>query len=356
VVAWSAFVVLAFIPEALLNPSFQMSYGAVIALIAGYEVVQPRLTRWRAPGGWWRVAVLYVGGLVFSSLLATVATAPFAAFHFNRMTNFGIIANMVAVPLSGVLVMPAALVGVVLMPFGWEALGLVPMGWGIAVINDVAVAIAAWPAAVIRVPAFPIDALAVIVLGALWLCLWRTRWRWGGMAVIAAGCLAAVLARPPDLLVSPDGRLMAVNPPGGHLMMSSLTGQRFTAEAWLARFAEDQPAQLASGEGGGGGLGEGVQCDRFGCLYRAGTHVVALVTDARALVEDCRIATVLISAVPVRGSCPSAGIVIDRFDLWRAGAHALWLSDAGVTVESVRDYRGVRPWARAPEARRRDQP
>src|SRR5271170_3343046 len=106
VVAWSALVVLAFMPEALLNPSFQMSYGAVIALIAAYEVVQPWLTRWRAPGGWWRVAVLYVGGLVFSSLVATVATAPFAAFHFNRLTVFGVIANMVAVPLSGVLVMP----------------------------------------------------------------------------------------------------------------------------------------------------------------------------------------------------------------------------------------------------------
>lgn len=343
-------------PEALLNPSFQMSYGAVIALIAAYEVVQPWLTRWRAPGGWWRVAVLYVGGLVFSSLVATVATAPFAAFHFNRLTVFGVIANMVAVPLSGVLVMPAALVAVLMMPFGGEALGLVPMGWGIAVINHVAVAIGGWPAAVIKVPAFPIDALAVIVLGALWLCLWRGGLRWAGLAVIAAGCLAAGLARPPDLLISPDGRLMAVNPPGGHLMLSRLTGQRFTADAWLSRFAEDQPAELGAAGGPGDEHPVGASCDRAGCLYRAGAQLVALVSDASALAADCRIATVLISAVPVRGRCPSPGIVIDRFDLWRKGAHALWLSDAGVTIESVRDYRGVRPWAPAPEARRRAAP
>jgi competence protein ComEC len=178
--------------------------------------------------------------------------------------------------------------------------------------------------------------------------------------VIAAGCLAACLARPPDLLVSPDGRLMAVNPPGGHLLLSRLTGQRFVADAWLSRFAEDQPADLAAAggeaaDGSGSGAGAGVQCDRFGCLYRAGAQLVALATDARALAEDCRVATVLISAVPVRGRCPSANLVIDRFDLWRAGAHALWLSDAGVTVESVRGYRGVRPWAPAPEARRRAQ-
>jgi competence protein ComEC len=84
-----------------------------------------------------------------------------------------------------------------------------------------------------------------------------------------------------------------------------------------------------------------------------GHHVVALVTDARALADDCRIATIVISAVPVRGRCPSAELVIDRFDLWRAGAHAIWLAENGPVVQSVRDYRGIRPWASAPEQRKR---
>jgi competence protein ComEC len=348
VVAWSAIVVLAFMPEALLNPSFQMSYGAVIALIAGYEVAQPAIARWRADGAWWRFAALYIAGLVFSSLLATAATAPFAAFHFNRIALFGLVANMVAVPLSGVLVMPAGLIGVLLMPFGAEALGLVPMGWGIALINWIAVEIAAWPAAVIKVPAFPIEALAAITVGALWICLWRTRWRWWGGAAVAAGCLAAVLARPPDLLVSADGKLIAVNPEGGRLMLSTLKGQRFTAEAWLARFAEDQPVELAGTAG--------TRCDGWSCRYRTGRHVIVLVMDARALPAECRGATIVISAVPVRGRCRSAERVIDRFDLWRAGAHALWLNADGMRVETVRGYRGVRPWAPAPELRRRDEP
>ena len=352
VVAWSAIVVLAFMPEALLNPSFQMSYASVIALISGYEVAQPAITRWRARAGWWGFPVIYVLGLVFSSLLATAATAPFSAFTFNRIALFGLVANMIAVPVSGVLVMPAGLIGVLLMPFGAEAVGLVPMGWGIALINWVAVEIAGWPAAVIRVPAFPIEALVVIVLGALWVCLWRTHWRWWGVGLIGAGCLAAALARPPDLLVSPDGRLIAINPSIGHLMLSTLKGQRFTAQTWLGRFAEDQPADFAA-------AGAALRCDRASCLYRTGRHVVALVSDPRALSEDCRVATVVISVVPVRGPmrrhCGAAERVIDRFDLWRAGAHALWLNDDGVQVETVRDYRGVRPWAPAPEARRRQE-
>jgi competence protein ComEC len=131
-------------------------------------------------------------------------------------------------------------------------------------------------------------------------------------------------------------------------MLSTLKGQRFMAEAWLARFAEDQPADLAAAA-----PARGARCDRFGCVYRSGRHVVALVTDAQGLAAHCRGATIVISAVPTRGRCRGAPTVIDRFDLWRAGAHALWLHDNGVVVESVRDYRGVRPWAPAPERRPR---
>jgi competence protein ComEC len=261
---------------------------------------------------------------------------------------------MVAVPLSAVLVMPAALIGVLLMPVGGEALGLVPMGWGIALINWLAVETGGWPGAVVKVAAFPVEALAAIALGGLWICLWRGRWRWGGLAVVAAGCLAAMLARPPDLLVSPDGKLVAVatgrtSSGSGPVRLAGAKGQRFTAESWLARYAEDQPQEL-----GADPSDESARCDALGCIYKTGRHTVALVRDPRALAEDCRIATIVISSVPVRYRCASAELVIDRIDLWRAGAHALWLDDDRVVVESVRDRRGVRPWARAPEQRRRD--
>ena len=85
-------------------------------------------------------------------------------------------------------------------------------------------------------------------------------------------------------------------------------------------------------------------CDSLGCIYRAGGQVVALVRDPRAFTEDCRVASVVVSLVPLRRACPSAHTVIDRFDLWREGAHAIWLDAHGVRVESVARRSGKRPW------------
>ena len=88
----------------------------------------------------------------------------------------------------------------------------------------------------------------------------------------------------------------------------------------------------------------GMRCDGLGCIQRVGGQTVALVKDPRALAEDCALADVVVSIVPVRSQCPAAHTVIDRFDLWRSGTHAIWLDDHGARVESVAKTRGNRPW------------
>jgi len=96
-----------------------------------------------------------------------------------------------------------------------------------------------------------------------------------------------------------------------------------------------------------------LSCDGLGCVYRIRGNIVALAQDVAALAEDCRRSDIVISAVSVRGRCPAARIVIDRFDLWRAGAHAVWLGGKGkeTRVVSVADARGQRPWTPARPAR-----
>jgi competence protein ComEC len=88
-------------------------------------------------------------------------------------------------------------------------------------------------------------------------------------------------------------------------------------------------------------------CDSTGCIYRAAGQVVALIHAGDALSEDCRGADIVISAVPVRGQCPHPHTVIDRFDLWRDGAHAVYLAPEGARVVSVAAVRGRRPWTNA---------
>jgi competence protein ComEC len=345
-VAWAAVAVLLISPEELVGPSFQMSFAAVIALVAAYEATQARRLRWRSESGWRGRAGLYLGGLVFTSLIASLATAPYAIYHFNRLAAYGVSANMLAVPLTGLWVMPWAVATLLLMPFGAEQLALTPMGWGIDTIIDIAHVVADWPGAVSLVPVMPMAGLVIATLGGLWLCLWRRPWRLLGVPAIPLGLAMVLLGHTPDVLVADDGRLFAVRDPDGGLLLSSSRADRFEADIWLRRSATE--AALAwpkDGYGAGGRLA----CDGLGCIYSAFGKSVALVQQPGALPEDCQVADVVVSVEPVRIPCLHPGTVIDRFDLWRNGAYAIWINDdGGIDIQSARQTRGERPWVVAP--------
>lgn len=347
-VAWSALAILLVQPEALLGASFQLSFAAVIALIAAYEELKARrLLAGERPSLWRRIA-LYLAATALTTAVAALATTPFSVYHFNRMTWYGVVANMIAVPANGLWVMPWAIAVLVLMPFGLEDLALVPMGWGVDLTLWTARTVAAWPGAVTLVPVLPATALVAFSLGGLWLCLWRRRWRWCGLAGLVVGAVTIAATRPPDLLIDGRGKLFAVRGADGALMVSSRNTARISRATWLRQSGEDDddatPAWPKLGASADGRLA----CDPAGCVYGANGYVVALARSLDALDDDCRRAQLVISTVPLRGRCPSAGQVIDRFDLWRAGAHAVWLDDAGIRIESVNGARGRRPWVVAP--------
>ena len=130
-------------PESLTGASFQMSFAAVIALIAGWEAAagwrrrlhdRAELSRHR----WlWRL-IAGLGASLATTMIASVATGAFAAYHFNRISFLGVVANLLGVPLTGFWIMPWGLLAMLLMPFGLEQLALVPMGWGVAGLDAIA--------------------------------------------------------------------------------------------------------------------------------------------------------------------------------------------------------------------------
>jgi competence protein ComEC len=352
-VAWAAFAVLALLPESLLGPSFQMSFAAVVALIAAWEVLRQRFADWRAGGGVVRRAAVSLVAVGMTTLVAGFASAPYALYHFNRFAAFGLVANLIAVPLTGIWVMPLAVAAALLWPFGLQDWALVPMGWGVEIIIAVAQMVAGWGGAVALLPAMPVWGLVAVTLGGLWLCLWRTRWRLAGVPVIALGLLSIALTRGPDVLVSGDGKLVAVRGADGLLQLSSDRAAPLTRESWLRRAGQEDVTLWPSE---GASLDGQLVCDPAGCLYRVRGQVVALVRDTAALAEDCGAARVVVAIVPVRRKCAGA-LVVDRFSLWRDGGHALWLERDGVVIDSVRQSRGVRPWVpKPPEPRARRVP
>jgi competence protein ComEC len=276
-------------------------------------------------------------GIALTSLVAGAATAPFAAYHFHRLADYGVLANMAAVPITGFWVMPLALLAFVLMPIGLERWALVPMGWGIEAILAVARWVADLPGAAVRVPAIPPEALGAFVLGGLWMCLWRGGWRWLGLTGLPAAALLVLLDRPPDLLISADGAVAALRDEGGELRINDPQKGGIALEAWLERNA--QPERRGWPE-----LSEGGGCDGEGCRATLRGRRVAFTLTLAAAAEECGRADLVITPRFLRHGRCRGSVLIARAALWRAGAHALWLSGEGVRIETVREARGERPW------------
>ena len=139
-------IVLAIAPEALVHPSFQMSFAATLGLVALVQIGMPAL--FAAPDNSATARAALWGGrevamLALASLVAGLATMPYAAFHFHRLTPYGVLANLAAMPVVSALVMPMGLLGMVAMPFGFDGVFWSAMGWGI----DWMIAVAQWVAA-----------------------------------------------------------------------------------------------------------------------------------------------------------------------------------------------------------------
>ena len=203
-VALAAMIVLTLRPEALFGPGFQMSFAATTALAAvfgvmcGMDVVW--LPRWLRP----------VGAVVVSSLVTGLATAPFAAFHFNQIAQFGLIANLMSVPLMGTIVMPAAVLAAVLAPLGLEMAGLWIMDLGLRWILGVAHFVSDLDGSLRHVVTPGPEALALIALGGVFVVIWRGGLRWLGVAPVMAGFLLWHVAVRPQVLIVDSGFLIGV--------------------------------------------------------------------------------------------------------------------------------------------------
>lgn len=346
-VAVTAICLLLLTPESLLSVSFQMSFAAVVALVALYESARAR--HWLTGGrGVAHRAFVYLAAVAVTSLVAGAATGFFAAFHFNNFATYGLVTNMAAVPIMGLWIMPWVLALFVALPFGLEAFPLKMVVWG----NELTLVIARWvaslPGADLRIPALPDMTMALVVGGGLWLLLWTRAWRWFGVVPILAGVALSLAARAPDILIDEKGKVAAVRGASGDLVMISGSRKSFARETWLRRDAQKDDGARADTS----------SCDALGCVYRPDKRpelAVALVRAPEALAEDCARARIVISAVPTFGRCRGPELVIDRFDLWRGGAHAVWLGQGAPVARSVAQDQGRRPWslyARRPDGRR----
>jgi len=344
-VAMAAAVVMLLRPESIIEPGFQMSFAAVVSLVA---VAEWERSRPFAEGRFWPLPGVrhYLRGIAVTSFVGSVATAPFAAFHFDRATHYAVLGNLLAMPIMGFLTMPAAAFAVLLMPFGLDRIPLMVMGWGIEAMLAVGRWVSGLPGAVSITAAWPVSAIVLLSLGGLWIAIWRTSWRWLGITPLIAGVAVIFAVRQPDLLIARDGSTVAIRGADGALRLLRKPTDKFSAAEWLKRDGDDRDFTDAIAA-----PRDGVRCDAEGCVAKAPNGMlVAAASRALALAEDCATADIVVSATPTRGLCAGPRLVIDRFDVARNGAYALWLGK-DLRVENVRTVRGARPWNVWPERR-----
>ena len=345
-VAAGAFIILCVRPEALLGPSFQLSFAAVTGIVALY---QSRFGRWlsdpaRSQGLGARLA-RHLLALVVTGLVAEAMLAATALYHFNRAGMFGVLANLIAIPLTSFVVMPLLLLTMLADAVGLAAPVAWLLGKSLDVLIGVASVVAGWPGAVIRLPMMPDVAYAGIVAGGLWLCIWQRRLRFAGALPLAAGLIAALLARPPDLLVSGDGRHAAYLVPDGRLALLRDRAGDYIRDMWgdatAATTADVALADLP-----------GARCSLDACvadLEAGGRRWRLLATISRDRVPRerfapaCAAADIVVSARRLPPWCAPRWLKLDRAALSASGAVAIWLGPVP-EVHTVAARIGDHPW------------
>ena len=339
--AVSALIVLAREPEALLGPSFQMSYGAVAALImlAGLMRGRGPPPEVRAEGMLGRARAWLRGesvAIVATTFVASLATAPFAAYHFQTANPFGLLGNALTLPLISIAVMPAAVVGVLALPFGldrpiWEVMGLA-VGW----VLKVSAWIAEFDGSMLVIAAFGPGTLTLFVAALVMATVLVSPLR---LLAVLPGAAALALAASPerqDIFVDRSGVGAAVRGRDGRLVAVGKPSS-FVLAQWLKADGDARDAEDAA-------VRSGARCDANGCTVASPDgRVVAFVTGRAAFEEDCARAAVVLSPLYAPSAC-AAPLVIDRRFLLAHGATAIRLTESSASVATGRRPGEARPW------------
>lgn len=344
--AVGALLVMLFRPESLAGASFQLSFAAVASIIALHSTAWARrMFHWRDEGLLARLgrAVL---ALIATGLAVELALIPIALYHFHKSGLYGVAANIVAIPLTTFVIMPLEAGALLLDLFG---LGL-PLWWLAGLSLDALLGLAHLVAesrgAVVMMAAMPPWALGLMIAGGLWLCLWTSRPRLLGLVPFVLGAVAAALSPTPDLLVTGDGRHLAiVDADGTPLLLRERSGNFIRSVIADSAGFDDEPQDLASRPF--------ASCSRDSCvalLDRGGRSWQILATrsaqsiDWQTLVRACAEADIAVSSRWLPRGCTPRWLKLDRATLARTGGVAIYLG-RHPRVTTVAERVGRHPWA-----------
>ncbi len=344
--AVGALLVLLFRPEALAGASFQLSFAAVASIIALHSSQWARRMFQRRDEGLPARISRVLLAMVATGLVVEIALIPFALYHFHKAGLYGVAANIIAIPLTTFVIMPLE-AGALLL----DVAGIGAPVWFLAGLSiDALLGLAHWVAdsrgAVAMMAAMPPWALGAMIAGGLWLCLWTTRPRLYGVVPILLGAIGAAISPTPDLLVTGDGRHLAlVDADGTPLLLRERSGEFIRSIVADSAGFDDEPQPLESRPF--------ASCSRDSCIAiveRGGRRWQILATRSaqsiewRTLVDACAAADIVVSSRWLPRGCTPRWLKLDRGSLAKTGGVAIYLGEQP-RAATVAARIGKHPWA-----------
>ena len=344
-VAVGALLVMVLWPESIAGASFQFSFAAVTAIVTLHSLAPVR--RWLGPREDGLVFRLLRGiaSLLLTGLAVEFALIPFALYHFHKTGLYSVFANLVAIPWTTFVIMPLEALALFLDAVGLGAPLWAATGWAIELLLDLAHSVAGLKGAVATLPTMPAWAFAAFVLGGLWLCLWTGRWRLLGLLPIAVAAVGALSAPAPDVLVTGDGRHLAVLDPSGRpAMLRERSGDFIRSLMSESSGFDGDPSAVSDLPN--------ARCSRDACVAdvrREGRRLRILATrsgqriDWRTLTAACASVDIVVSDRWLPRGCNPRWLKLDRKALEATGGIAIYLGE-NPKVATVADRIGKHPW------------
>lgn len=339
-IALAAIVMLIFDPSDIIEPGFQLSFAATFALIAAFDSVFKRRSASEL-----RIIKLFdiISFMFLTTFIAEMATAPFVIFHFNNFALYGVIANLVLSPVVTLIIMPMVALYFVLLPLGAEAVALHIIAYGIDAMLWVAHVVSSWPYALRYIPSLTPYGIVASTFGLLWVCIWKTRMRWLGVPMMAAGIMTSALFNSPDVLLSSRLQQVAYRSEKGYVLLHGVPRGLF-AKLWANGVGQEKFLTLRQAQ-----PLQNIHCTRGGCTLEHNDtriHFSYTVPDIKLGCPDVDWWMSGYFLYPKeRATCKAHTRFLDRADFDSKGSAWGWFNDKGLELEFTRNIQGNRPWS-----------
>ncbi|MDX5462304.1 MAG: ComEC/Rec2 family competence protein [Wolbachia endosymbiont of Tetragnatha montana] len=326
-IAFAAAVMLIIEPEAVLKPGFQMSFSAVLALVASYQINANRL---------FKIKIMkYFVSIMISSVIASLATVPYTIYNFNYFSISGIITNLVAIPIVTLIIIPLGIIYVLLIPLGVEWIIAPFIERPIDSILYITNAIASLQYLVIPIRTFPASSIIIITLGLLWLCLWERNWRFFGIFFIVLGICFSTTYKTPDILINADN--VAAKESDNLLYSLTRKNRNFVVKTWAKQNGQNQILNHTKYSN----PDKRLKCNDYGCIYNKGNNKsVLLAYKKEDISENCDKVELIIQLSEFDYSVCNTR-TIKYTNLKTYGTHSVRLTNRYVKINKVRSNR---PW------------